>query len=303
MRRFFDEHFTKVIAWMGSLGFHGLILCWFFMSPHLSAFLQKNVDEKNKNILIDLSDLENFDEKVSLENLFVSQKNRAFKGKINDVEEKGVHLRGRDGQKPQKSSAFQNPSQQQTPSQEKKTDTFKTKGAGNRLLLKNNRLSFFQKSSKHLERKKALAKMRKLITENTTNYRFNFSLDQTPQIGSRKEKHAEFYLAFFKVLKKQFVRYVASSRKNIEYVNPEEVMAIGQIDRSGQIDFLEVVQPSRSQPYFNYLAEKTIDKPGKLSQVPAEFFGKNEAFLFSLSIRFTGPPENQWWFGYDFYKP
>ena len=292
MKQFWDHFYSREIgATTLSITIHLLVIALLSINPNLNRFFFKSKKTNQfNNILIDLSELKETQEIVDKKNPFISQKNRALKGKL--TEKKGIHVLS-------PKSLPQNPTKNQTHSlpvvilqdhdkgkEEKKKTLFQKK-----------------KNVQNPNKKQNQQISKQLITENISDYRFNFNLEEPIQTGSRKDKNAEFYLEFSKIIKKQFITYIQSSLKqNLSYVNVDKVSSIGKIFKDGNIVFVKLKNFSKKQPYFNYLAQRIIDRPGKVSKVPKSILGEKQTFVFfELSIIFTGPPGNQWWCGYQFY--
>ncbi len=292
MKQFWSHFYSReIVATTSSIIIHLFVIALFSINSDLNRFFFKSKKTNQfNNILIDLSDLKETQEIIDNKVPFISQKNRALKGKL--TEKKGIHILS-------PKSLPQNPTKYQAPSLSvvilEDNDNGKEEKKKNFLQKKKNVQNPNKKQNQQI--------LKQLVTENISDYRFNFNLEQPIQIGSRKDKNAEFYLEFSKIIKKQFITYIQSSlRQNLSYVNADKVSSVGKIFKDGSIVFVKVKKISKKQPYFNYLAERVINKPGKISKVPKSILGRKKTFaFFELSIIFTGPPGNQWWCGYQFY--
>ena len=299
----FVKRHWKILSGYGlSFVLHALFMG--VMTTHLAAkkllVESKPVKNSSKKILIDLKDLSDLAEEVAQDTPFISQKNRALKGAL--TEEKGVLVYNK-----RASSMNPLPNSIKSPAdahsnegdQNPKDKQVEVATKSKQALSPN--LTPLQKVSDAVAPQHK-ASLRELVTK-TTLQKFNVNLQDDLQVGSLKDPNALFYLEFSKVIKQRFLRYIKSSPlQNVHYVRADSVSSSGRVLSDGTIEFEAVVVPSKTQPYFNYLAERIIDRPGKVEVLPQVVLKSHAKVLyFNITLLYTGPPEYQWWCDYHFY--
>ena len=263
----------------------------------------KEAKNPSRKILINLKDLPDLDEEVSPEAPFMSQRNRALRGKLS--EEKGVLVTTPSLPKEDKHLPPTSPAQGKRDSSESPESSGIPRDKRHALVEDEanpeSQKGMRSKVDNVSPKGQPHERIRELVTK-TTHQKFHVNLSDPVQVGSTKDPNAEFYLEFAEIIKKRFLIYIRSSPlQNYRYVKADQVKSSGKVFKSGMIRFDKVTSPSQSQPYFNYLAERIIDQPGMIKTCPKTLFkGGVEVLHFEMTILYTGVPENQWWCHYYF---
>ncbi|HBE03521.1 MAG: hypothetical protein A2096_10820 [Spirochaetes bacterium GWF1_41_5] len=118
--------------------------------------------------------------------------------------------------------------------------------------------------------------------------------------GSESYEYAEFTMRFARTVQRSFSNIIFYNKfENFYLVSGDRVAAICSIDRQGYIDFRKMILESAKQPFFNYLAEKTLAYAGNTGEVPDKLFRSRmqTQILIPVHFIFTGSPKNTWLFG------
>ncbi|MFC1504725.1 hypothetical protein ACFL6D_04845, partial [Spirochaetota bacterium] len=121
----------------------------------------------------------------------------------------------------------------------------------------------------------------------------------------KKYKYAEFFNRYKRAIEASLGQILSADiYKNIHMVNQENVVALCSIDRQGYIEFRQMLIGSKRQPYFNYIAEKSLDYAGSVGEVPEGLFQyrTQERILMPVEISFIGKPKFVWIYSIPEYK-
>jgi len=136
----------------------------------------------------------------------------------------------------------------------------------------------------------------RLMTEQSMMFRLYTDLSGRPRPGAQKDIEAEFYQAFVDSVGEAFRTFVyANPEINFHFVNPDSASVLSGVSRDGKIVFLKKVQISKTQDFFNYLAEKSIEHAKSLTYVPPWIVPEGEEMLLiQVAIAYRGP-NTGWW--------
>ena len=111
------------------------------------------------------------------------------------------------------------------------------------------------------------------------------------KMGSESYEFAEFIHNFGQAFFKPFVQYARSTAWNAELMKSESITVLASVDRNGKISFERNLVVSRTQPFLNYMAERSLEMAESLTRVPGKVFPPGENRIeIPLVITFTENP-------------
>ncbi|MBL8992415.1 MAG: hypothetical protein JNM63_03690 [Spirochaetia bacterium] len=242
---------------------------------NLDSLKKKQENSINNQILLDLSDEEEDREREKY-NTFVSSKNIRAKGGKNNL--LGLNALGSEQNlkgevERMNSRAAEGKNIEQTDS---KDGTIKLPAIGSKLQKQDD------KEDPHFS----------LISEPSYTVRLRLDDSKTElKVGSESYEYAEFIQNFGQAFFKPFVQYARSTAWNAELMKSESITVLASVDRNGKISFEKNLVVSRTQPFLNYMAERSLEMAERLTRVPGKVFPPGENHIeIPLVITFTENP-------------